>query len=74
VSRDEIDRHIGDIATSGRAVYAVLDDWEVSAVRARFAGTALATALEAPVFRSRERPAIAALVFLVRPAAPVNGR
>ena len=70
----EADRVIADLAAAGHAVYAVLDDWEVAAVQSRFPGSALASSLHAPVFRSGERVAITTFVFLVRPAGNVTGR
>jgi hypothetical protein len=69
----EADRVIADLAAAGHSVYAVLDEWEVAAVQSRFPGSALASSLREPVFRSGERVAITAFVFLVRPAGNVTG-
>ena len=70
----EADRVIDELAAAGHTVYAVLDDWEIAAVQARFPGSALASSLHSPVFRSGERVAIVAFGFLVRPGTAVTGK
>jgi hypothetical protein len=70
----EADRVIDELAAAGHTVYAVLDDWEIAAVRDRFPGSALASSLHSPVFRSGERVAIVTFGFLVRAGAGVTAR
>lgn len=76
IEPNEIDRVVDELASSGRSVYAVLEDWEVAQVRTRLAGTAALAGLDVPVFQARDREAIDAYVFLIRaaPAQPPTGQ
>jgi hypothetical protein len=69
----EIDAALDALAASGRSVYAALEDWEVAELRTRLAGSAAIAALHTPVFRSRDREAIDAYVFLLRQGLDPNG-
>jgi hypothetical protein len=73
IEPDEIDAALAALAASGRSVYAALDDWEVAELRTRLAGSAAIAGLHTPVFRSRDREAIDAYVFLLRPGLDPNG-
>jgi len=77
---DEIDRAVAELARQGHPVFAVLDDWEETQFRSRFAGTHTVDALRTPVFETGGPPAITARVFALggtttdAAAAPVSSR
>jgi len=73
IEPNELDRALDLLAASGRSVYAALEDWEITELRTRLAGSAAIAALRTPVFQARDREAIDAYVFLLRQGLTANG-
>jgi hypothetical protein len=63
-----LDRSVAWLADRGVHTYAVLDDWEVGRVKAKFAGQASLARLETPVFTFRQT----SLYDLIPPAGPAR--
>jgi hypothetical protein len=69
VQPGELDEAVAHIAATGRAVYAVLDEWEERELRARFPESRLVAALSSPAFTSAMLAAVTTRVYLVQPAS-----